>query len=122
MFDDGGTDLSQIQVAIASIDFSCADLRGRPPAGPGYALVLYAMSTDGGSAKGTFTSNGSNINLVELNPDGGTPVAFETISAGTSTFSLIWNNTISEGVAGSLDLTLADGGTIQGAYAASACE
>lgn len=114
---DGGPDFRSIAVTMASVDHPCQNPQG-PLQGPGKALVLQGF---GGQGKGTFTSTGSNIYLVGLNPDGGNPVEYERAPAGPSSFTIDWGGDPTKGVIGAVSLAFADGGTIQGTFAGPYC-
>ena len=107
-------------IEIANVNFPCQHPM-IPVAGPGQALALEGDSSDGGLGKGTFVSTGFNINAMGLNPDGGTPLTVDFAAPGTSTFALDWGADPTEGVTGTINVTLGDGGTIQGTFAGSYC-
>ena len=116
---DGGADLGRLVVELANVDFPCHP--ATPLSGSGTALSLEAFSSDGGQARGSFSSNGSNLYVSSLNPDGGAPTAVAN-GVGGSAFTLgWWSADPAQGVLGTVDVTLGDGGTILGGFAGSYC-
>jgi hypothetical protein len=112
---DGGTDFNNLAVALVSVVHQCRDPMS-PLTGPGFGLVLEAFGTP---ALGTFQSTGSNVYRLVLNADGGAPTSVEYLS-GSFTLGAPGNDP-TKGLTGTLALTSADGGTLNGSFSAPYC-
>lgn len=117
--DDGRPDMTNASVLLLSESTPCPD-----PLSPlrleAKGLVLQVYNNNTGSLEGTFdvTSAGAEIQFYQHSADGGFPTQIDSASSGTFTFSKV----STDGITGSIGITLVDGGLLAGTFNAPRCQ